>query len=930
MEFESVTLVVAGMHRSGTSLTASLLQAAGIDMGKNMVGIATGNRKGHFEDADFVQFHKALLISEGVHSDGFTLDAQIPVKEHFRQSAVELVSTRLQYGLWGWKDPRTTLFLDFWDSLIPNAFYVMVYRAPWEVTDSLYRRDTDEIFRKNPEMAVELWMHYTRKILAFCERNPARCLLINASRVVENPSALISGIDKKFGITLTTPGSSMVDRTIFNDHASYTAYPALISQRFPEVIDLYRDLEIRAHPLHGTPGIPKGKLKRGDSWKINTFREWQLHAAKNPDTPMVSVKTLGVESSGASRSLFSRIRGRIKHHLLERQIRRSGYLDELYYLQNNPDVRDSGMGAATHFLRYGGNEGRNPSREFETLLYLDLNPGVQDTGINPLVHYLKSITEKSGSGIVEPKANPYTVRSKTEPEPEETGVNSEEVVIENSDADDLQLIRDSEYFNAAFYLKVYPDVEAAGIDPAEHYFYHGWKEGRSTGNLFDLPYYVYHHPEVAESGVCPLAHFLKTGKDEGWLPKPARTRERPRFDLKNQETIQYNILFIAHDLHRAGSEMLLLNILSWLRQYTSVQSTVLALHRGHDGGKLLPEYQKVSVVFLWEELYHGLSEAEKSRLLYELFGHVDLIYGNTLLAANLYPHLNLFTAPIVSHLHELEESIQKYTSVATREYCKLMTSRFIACSLPVKENLVQNHGIDQKRIEVIHAFIRTEADQQKEHQAQHPLPELPKGIVKIWGCGTIYRRKGTDLFIETAIRLRDRGFSNFVFCWIGGNYWDMEENETGAWDKLVKRIADHGMTGSVIFPGERENPGGFFNPGDIFFLPSREDPFPLVCLEAAFRKLPVVCFEKAGGIPDFVESDAGFVLPFLDVNAAADAIGTLIDHENIRLAMGRTACRKARERHTDHTAVPEILKVCHELLQKGNNEGELPSSCDCA
>ncbi|MBM4059289.1 MAG: chromosome partitioning protein ParA, partial [Planctomycetes bacterium] len=49
-------VVVVGMHRSGTSLVASLCQAAGIDMGTDLLGPHPGNGAGHFEDLEFLHW----------------------------------------------------------------------------------------------------------------------------------------------------------------------------------------------------------------------------------------------------------------------------------------------------------------------------------------------------------------------------------------------------------------------------------------------------------------------------------------------------------------------------------------------------------------------------------------------------------------------------------------------------------------------------------------------------------------------------------------------------------------------------------------------------------------------------------------------------------------------------------------------------------
>ena len=57
----------------------------------------------------------------------------------------------------------------------------------------------------------------------------------------------------------------------------------------------------------------------------------------------------------------------------------------------------------------------------------------------------------------------------------------------------------------------------------------------------------------------------------------------------------------------------------------------------------------------------------------------------------------------------------------------------------------------------------------------------------------------------------------------------------------------------------------YFSIFDVFALMFREDPFPLVCLEAALLEKPNLCFARAGGASELVESDSGFVVPYLDL-----------------------------------------------------------------
>src|ERR1043165_1561136 len=66
-------------------------------------------------------------------------------------------------------------------------------------------------------------------------------------------------------------------------------------------------------------------------------------------------------------------------------------------------------------------------------------------------------------------------------------------------------------FDLPFYLKSYPDVRDAGIDPMTHYVEIGWKEGRDPSPSFHTVAYLDANPEVARAGVCPLIDYATSG-----------------------------------------------------------------------------------------------------------------------------------------------------------------------------------------------------------------------------------------------------------------------------------------------------------------------------------------------------------------------------------------------------------------------------------
>ncbi|MBM4010323.1 MAG: hypothetical protein FJ286_02935 [Planctomycetes bacterium] len=198
-------LIVSGMHRSGTSLLASLVEGAGVSLGTRLIGPSRGNERGHFEDLDFYEIHARSLEANGVPEHGFTLVGELTVPPEMRSAAAQLVAAKAAAGApWGWKDPRTCLFLDFWAELLPESRFLFVVRSPWEVVDSLFRRG-DETFATHPLLAARVWLHYNRRIHEFVVRHPTRCLLVAVEQVVAEPARVFAAARRRLGFPLGEP-----------------------------------------------------------------------------------------------------------------------------------------------------------------------------------------------------------------------------------------------------------------------------------------------------------------------------------------------------------------------------------------------------------------------------------------------------------------------------------------------------------------------------------------------------------------------------------------------------------------------------------------------------------------------------------------------------------------------------------------------------
>ncbi|VEN73026.1 hypothetical protein EPICR_100072 [Candidatus Desulfarcum epimagneticum] len=374
-----------------------------------------------------------------------------------------------------------------------------------------------------------------------------------------------------------------------------------------------------------------------------------------------------------------------------------------------------------------------------------------------------------------------------------------------------------------------------------------------------------------------------------------------------------SILFVSHDARLAGAQKLLLHLIQWLVEHTQFRLKIICL----EGGFLLNHFQRLAPTLVWEDFSRNFpSRSERKTELLEFCGGIDLIYGNTSASPAIYDELDFLKAPVLTHVHELEKTMRRIPKGVIKKM-KRHTNAYITCSTPVFDYLKKNHYLDAKQAFTVFEFI----DDYPFPDPPPPKPALRKSLglkenaCLVFGCGTLFWRKGTDLFIETALTLLQKGYDAFHFHWIGENRWD-EQNPFGkspSWKQLEKIIRDRGLAGHISFEGVKDDPRKYFSAGDLFLMTSREDPFPLVCLEAAQCGLPVICFDGAGGAPEFVENDAGFAVPFEDVDAMAGKVAYLMDNPDIRKKMGKRAREKALARHTVGTGVPHILECCRKV-----------------
>lgn len=370
---------------------------------------------------------------------------------------------------------------------------------------------------------------------------------------------------------------------------------------------------------------------------------------------------------------------------------------------------------------------------------------------------------------------------------------------------------------------------------------------------------------------------------------------------------------ISHDASRTGAPLVLLHLARWLVENARVSPSFLL----KEDGELADDFRALGPVWIWQGSSGG--KGIGSRIIRRL-GRTNIVKSirETLLRARIRPLqfelvysntiangevLTFLRHPrVITHVHELGNTIR---NLGERNLLQVSrhSSFFIAVSEGVKKAVMEAAGIEEARIRVIPPFVIPGMQQGINPEEMQRQLGIGKDTVVIGGSGNTDWRKGADLFVALAGKLSARyPGRKFLFVWVGQNGLGVEAFYQG----LLYDIKLLGLEDRFRFTGMVTNPYDYYRLFDFFILSSREDPFPLVALENCLLEKVVVCFRGTGGIPEFLQEGEGIIVPYMDLDEAADRIGHCLADPGLATEMGRAAASRVKE-------VNDYDRICRQI-----------------
>ena len=233
-------LCIAGAHRSGTSMLTRLLHECGLELGpeSELMPARSDNPDGFWENLRFVAINDEVL-----NKLGGAWDLPPQASENFRDKRLDPLRTKARLLLeqfeskdtWGWKDPRNSLTLPFWQSLLPDLKLILVVRNPLEVAYSMRERNgTSYAF------GLRLWEIYNRRALEFSAKSERIVTLYDS--FFENPETELKRVAAFAGLSQSQLAevAKLVVRK--KRHTQFDLNRLIDAGSSEEVVELYRAL----------------------------------------------------------------------------------------------------------------------------------------------------------------------------------------------------------------------------------------------------------------------------------------------------------------------------------------------------------------------------------------------------------------------------------------------------------------------------------------------------------------------------------------------------------------------------------------------------------------------------------------------------------------------------------------------------------------
>ena len=237
-------------------MVTRLVHRCGLELGResDLMPPQADNPEGFWEHLGFVALNEELLNELGGAWDlppnadeNFTHARLDPLRMKARLLIEGFESARV----WGWKDPRNSLTLPFWQDLLPGLKTLIVVRNPLEVAYSMRERNGTSF-----SLGLRLWEIYNRRLIE--KANEQQRLVTHYDLFFDDAETELRRIAEFTRLPHAEVHNAAALVKKRRRHTHFTVEHLIDARVAPGVIELYRALIGEASPT----GRNKGKMAK--------------------------------------------------------------------------------------------------------------------------------------------------------------------------------------------------------------------------------------------------------------------------------------------------------------------------------------------------------------------------------------------------------------------------------------------------------------------------------------------------------------------------------------------------------------------------------------------------------------------------------------------------------------------------------------------
>lgn len=349
------------------------------------------------------------------------------------------------------------------------------------------------------------------------------------------------------------------------------------------------------------------------------------------------------------------------------------------------------------------------------------------------------------------------------------------------------------------------------------------------------------------------------------------------------------ILFLLPYFNIAGTEIHAIELANALKDRFEIK-IVAPYGRGVE---LLPRYD---ISYSELPLLSLLNHRKYLRILREIILyfkpeiiHVHGAHELTYLVKRSFP-----STPVIFTCHGYNSDYPLLDYKLSAFFNNKYSDKVITVSDYERKNLLKA-GLSENKLVVIYNGIQ-------ESKKRKNLPIKIDGFI-LGTCARLTKKKGINYLIEAFQRVREKYKDIHLFI-IG----DGEER------KNLEKLVSQNNKNYVHFLGNIPEATSYFSNFHIFVLPSLNESFGIVILEAMSQRIPVIA-TKVGGIPEIIrDKETGILVAPKDTKVLVEAIIELLENEELRNKIGERGYINYKEKFTLEKMAEKTSKIYEDIL----------------